>query len=62
VEKNAALIVSDREVGTKLFPTITSLLFDVAKQEELEKNIKQLGVRNADEVIANAIFKNIIQH
>ncbi|OIR02989.1 UDP-N-acetylglucosamine transferase [mine drainage metagenome] len=59
VDKNAALIVKDSEAKEKLFSVATALLFDEAKQQQLKQNIKLLAVKNADEIIAKEILKNI---
>ncbi len=58
-DKNAALIVKDDEAPGKLFGTVTSLLFNEQKQEELKTNIAKLAVTNADDVIANEILKSL---
>lgn len=59
VDKNAALMVKDNEAQGKLFGTITGLLFNEDKQEELKTNIAKLAVTNADEVIAREILKEV---
>ncbi len=59
VDKNAALMIQDNEVEDKLFKTITNLIFDEKKQKEMETNIAALAVRNADEIIAKEILKDI---
>ncbi|MGI8952012.1 MAG: undecaprenyldiphospho-muramoylpentapeptide beta-N-acetylglucosaminyltransferase [Chitinophagaceae bacterium] len=59
VDKRAAFIVKDNEVRGKLFPRITNLVFNDAKQEELQKNIGELAIKNADETIAKEILKDI---
>ena len=61
VEKNAALMVKDDEVQSKLFPVATNLLFDEVQQEKLRQNIRVLAVSNADEIIAKEIIKTINQ-
>lgn len=62
VDKNAALMVKDEEVQSKLFPVVSNLLFDDAMQEKLRQNIRMLAVSNADEIIAKEISKTISQH
>ena len=56
VNKQAALIIPDKEAKEKLVATI----IDLSKKEELEKtlakNIKQLAVLHADETIAKSIL------
>lgn len=56
VDKNAALMVKDNEAQGKLFGTVTNLLFDAKKEEELKKNIAKFAVSNADEAIAANIL------
>lgn len=56
VDKNAALMVKDNEAQGKLFSTVTNLLFNPKKQEELKANIAKLAVTDADEVIATNIL------
>jgi UDP-N-acetylglucosamine--N-acetylmuramyl-(pentapeptide) pyrophosphoryl-undecaprenol N-acetylglucosamine transferase len=59
VEKHAALMVKDSEVQEKLLPQIISLAKDVAKQNEFKENISRYAIVNADEQIAQEIFKSI---
>ncbi len=59
VDKNAALMITDEEVRSKLMPTIVELSGDVAKQNELKTNIGKLAVKNADEIIAREILTTI---
>lgn len=59
VDKNAALMVKDNEAQGKLFSTVTNLLFDENKQQQLESNIAKLAVTNADEVIAENILQSL---
>lgn len=61
VEKNAALMVKDNEVQSKLFPVISNLLFDESMQQNLKQNIRLLAVDNADNIIANEITKALLQ-
>jgi UDP-N-acetylglucosamine--N-acetylmuramyl-(pentapeptide) pyrophosphoryl-undecaprenol N-acetylglucosamine transferase len=57
VSKQAGLMVKDNEAKEKLVSTIISLAKDEVKQNELKQNIKQLGVADADVVVANEILK-----
>lgn len=57
VDRNAALIVKDDMVRTKLFNEITNLAKDQAKQEILANNIAAFAIKNADEKIATSILK-----
>jgi UDP-N-acetylglucosamine--N-acetylmuramyl-(pentapeptide) pyrophosphoryl-undecaprenol N-acetylglucosamine transferase len=59
VKQNAALLVKDNEAIDKLLPEVIKLVKDQSLQEALKQNIQKLGVRNADEVIANEILKAI---
>ncbi len=59
VDKNAALMVRDNEAQGKLFSTVTNLLFDEKKGEELKTNIAKLAVTDADEVIATNILNSL---
>jgi UDP-N-acetylglucosamine--N-acetylmuramyl-(pentapeptide) pyrophosphoryl-undecaprenol N-acetylglucosamine transferase len=57
VEKNAAAMVKDDEVQTKLLTTITDLLTHDDKRNMFAENIGKLAVANADEIIAEEILK-----
>ncbi|BAV10354.1 UDP-N-acetylglucosamine-N-acetylmuramylpentapeptide N-acetylglucosamine transferase [Filimonas lacunae] len=59
VEKNAAVMVADSEVRTKLFSALTTLAMDEEKQQVLKENISKLAVTDADEVIAQTVIKAI---
>ncbi len=59
VEKNAALMIPDAAVKENLMNTIAELAYDIPRQEELKKNITALAVKNADEIIAQEILKDI---
>ncbi|MBS1599671.1 MAG: undecaprenyldiphospho-muramoylpentapeptide beta-N-acetylglucosaminyltransferase [Bacteroidetes bacterium] len=59
VDRNAGIMVKDSEAKEKLVPTVIALANDQQKQNELKENIKRLGVRNADEIIAQEILKTI---
>lgn len=59
VEKNAALLVKDKEARGKLVPELLGLIKDDVQQEQLSKNIKLKAIANADERIVNVI-KNLI--
>ena len=60
VDKNAALMVKDNEAPGKLFGTITNLLFNTEKQEELKANIAKMAAPNADEIIAREIVNSVV--
>ncbi|MCW3092663.1 MAG: UDP-N-acetylglucosamine--N-acetylmuramyl-(pentapeptide) pyrophosphoryl-undecaprenol [Ferruginibacter sp.] len=59
VDKDAGLLISDKEALTKLVPTVISLAKDEQRQETLKENISKLAITNADEVIAAEILKTI---
>lgn len=59
VHKNAAIMVPDSDVRTKLFPAITELLFNEEKKNTFRKNISALATTNANDVIASEIIKDI---
>ncbi len=59
VEKQAAIMVRDAEAKTKLMSSLLDLANDEEKIKMLELNIKKMGNRNADEIIATEILKNI---
>jgi UDP-N-acetylglucosamine--N-acetylmuramyl-(pentapeptide) pyrophosphoryl-undecaprenol N-acetylglucosamine transferase len=59
VQKNAALMVKDTEARDKVVATIISLAADEQKQTELKNNIANLAVTDADQRIAEEIFKII---
>lgn len=57
MDKNAGILIKDKEVKEKLVPTIIALAKDESKQNELKTNIGKLAVTNAAEVIAEEILK-----
>ncbi len=59
VNKNAGILVPDREALEKLVPSVMALAKDGNRQEELKKNIAKLGITNADELIAKEILGSI---
>ena len=59
VQKNAALMIEDKEATEKLVPEIIALAKDEGKQMELINNIGRHAVLNADKHIAEEIFKKI---
>ena len=52
VNKNAAILVKDRDASRKLVLTLLELLSDSSKQEKLSNNIKKLAVKDAADRIA----------
>ncbi len=59
VTKNAAISIKDSNAASDLVPALLSLLQDTTKQIDMKNNIAVLGVKNADEIIAAEILKNI---
>ncbi len=59
VNKNAGIMIKDGDALDRLVPAIISLSRDVEKQNELKNNISNLGIINADEIIAKEILNNI---
>lgn len=59
VKRNAAMMVLDMEVKTKLIPALLGLVKNEKLIEELENNISKLSNTNADEIIALEILKKI---
>lgn len=58
-EKNAALMIADADVRSKLVSAVVDLATDLKLQDELKNNIGKLGVKKADEVIAKEILQTI---
>ena len=52
VNKNAALLVNDKDASRKLVTTLLKLITDSSKQEKLSNNIKKLAVKDAADRIA----------
>ena len=59
VDKNAGLMIPDAQTKEKLMNTIIELANDTIKQKELQRNIAELAVKNADIIIAAEILKDI---
>ncbi len=59
VNKKAALLVKDRELGSKLVNCLQKLVKDDSLRAELSKNIKNLAVRNASDCIADEAIELI---
>ena len=57
--KQAALMVKDKEAKDKLVATVISLAKNTDLQQTLKRNILLLAISNADEVIAKQILKDI---
>jgi UDP-N-acetylglucosamine--N-acetylmuramyl-(pentapeptide) pyrophosphoryl-undecaprenol N-acetylglucosamine transferase len=59
VNKNAGIMVKDKEALEKLVPATISLAKDEQQQNELKTNIGRLGITNAAEIIAKEILNSI---
>lgn len=59
VKENAAMMIADNEVNTKLVPALLELAKDRNRQQLLENNIGKFAVRDADEVIARTILNSL---
>jgi len=59
VNKNAGLLITDKEALDKLVPTVVALAKNEEKQNVMIENIGRLGISNADEVIANEVLRAI---
>lgn len=57
VQKNAALMVRDKQAPEHLFEAISVILFDEKQRQQLSTNIKQLAIPNAADRIAQEIIK-----
>jgi UDP-N-acetylglucosamine--N-acetylmuramyl-(pentapeptide) pyrophosphoryl-undecaprenol N-acetylglucosamine transferase len=57
VNKSAALMIKDAEAPERLVPMTIDLAKDEKWQQELKTNIATLAITNADNVIADEIFK-----
>ncbi len=58
-DKNAAIVVSDKEAKQKLMNVLADLATNEQKQNELKNNIGKLAVTNADEQVAEEILRII---
>ena len=59
VDKNAALMIKDKNAKTQLVDVTIALVKDKNEQTRLTENIATLAIDNADEVIAYFIMKSI---
>ena len=59
VNKKAALLVKDRELGSKLVNCLQKLIKDDSLRAKLSENIKNLAVRNAADCIADEAIELI---
>jgi UDP-N-acetylglucosamine--N-acetylmuramyl-(pentapeptide) pyrophosphoryl-undecaprenol N-acetylglucosamine transferase len=59
VEKNAALMVSDKHAKDQLVSSVITLAGNENRMTEMKKNIAVLAVKNADKKIAEEILRSI---
>ena len=59
VNKDAALMIEDKNALNMLVPEIISLIDNIALQQKLSDNIKKLAIKNADQLIADEILNCI---
>jgi UDP-N-acetylglucosamine--N-acetylmuramyl-(pentapeptide) pyrophosphoryl-undecaprenol N-acetylglucosamine transferase len=59
VNKNAALMIKDKEAFDQLVPAIIELAKNEQQQNELKTNISKLAVSDADMIIAKEILNSI---
>jgi UDP-N-acetylglucosamine--N-acetylmuramyl-(pentapeptide) pyrophosphoryl-undecaprenol N-acetylglucosamine transferase len=57
--KEAGIMIPDAVAGKELVDAVIGLVNDRAKRETLARNIAPLGVRDADEVIADTILNQL---
>jgi len=62
VEKNAAVLVKDKDAKEKMMKTAFNLVKNEEKLTELSKNAAMLGIKNSDKIIADEIFKIITKN
>ncbi|MCO6496461.1 MAG: undecaprenyldiphospho-muramoylpentapeptide beta-N-acetylglucosaminyltransferase [Chitinophagaceae bacterium] len=59
VDKQAAVMIADRDVKQELMPQLLKLMSDEAEVKKLENNIGLLAVKDADTLIAREILNNL---
>ena len=59
VQKNAAMLIKDKDASTELITKIIELANNETKQTELKNNLKQFAIADADNRIANEIIASI---
>ena len=57
VDKNAAVLVEDKNAMNQLIPEMWNLISNASLQNEMKINIKKLSILNADERVADEILK-----
>ncbi len=56
-KKNAALMVSNSDAKTKLIPALKKLLSDTAMQKEMQHQLKEMAITDADARIADCVIE-----
>lgn len=56
-EKNAAVLIEEKEIESRLFPEITALLSEPQKLNTLKENISKFSAPEAGTIIANRIIE-----
>jgi UDP-N-acetylglucosamine--N-acetylmuramyl-(pentapeptide) pyrophosphoryl-undecaprenol N-acetylglucosamine transferase len=56
-DRNAALLIEDKNLNDKLSDEIINLIFNTEKLKEIKKNVSLLGEKNAASIIANNVVK-----
>jgi len=59
VNKNAALLVNDKDASRNLVHTLMELIKDKSKQEDLSSNIKKIAVKDSADKIAEIALRLI---
>jgi UDP-N-acetylglucosamine--N-acetylmuramyl-(pentapeptide) pyrophosphoryl-undecaprenol N-acetylglucosamine transferase len=59
VQKNAAILITDKDASSRLVPEILKLASNKEEQKILKDNIGKLAIVDADERIANEILKTL---
>jgi UDP-N-acetylglucosamine--N-acetylmuramyl-(pentapeptide) pyrophosphoryl-undecaprenol N-acetylglucosamine transferase len=57
VEKDAAILVRDKDAESDLIPEALELMNDQKKQKELSENIKKMALKDSAKIIANEVLK-----
>ena len=60
VEKNAAIMIPDKEGQEKMIPAMLNLIKDDNQQKKLSENILKMGVKSADKKII-AVINNVLK-
>jgi len=59
VDKKAALMIADKQVKDELLPLLNKYINNESALMAMAKEIKKLGIRNADEIIAKEVLELI---